>query len=450
MIDLRIDGGRLVRPRGEPRVESVAVRDGRIVALGDYEELRSLDTREVIDADGLHVFPGVIDTHFHIGFSLPEREWETEPRAAARGGTTTLLVYFRSLEPYDDLLAEFIEQARRDSVVDFAIHLGILHDGHLERFHHYVERFGLTSLKMYTTYKGGDMRQFGILGQDDGFIYDVFRAAASIPDFTVNVHCENDELVERGRSHWVDRDMSELELHSHIRPPIAEVEAIRRMSVLARSAGARLFVPHVSSAQALETTLEERIAGTRLHVETCPHYLLADRIRAAGPLAKVNPPVRTGIDADALWGAIASGKIDVVGSDHAATMEATKREDILVSRPGFPGSGLILPTLADGIARGAITYANYGRLQVDAARLFSLPTKGLIRVGFDADFALVDMGARRAVDVAWASGISDFSPYAGLELTGWPVRTLLRGRTIAQDGEVVADAGRGRYLRWDA
>lgn len=450
MIDLRIDGGRLVRPRGEPRVESIAIRDGRIVALGDYEDLRSLEAREVIDASGLHVFPGAIDTHFHIGFTDPEREWETEPRAAARGGTTTILVYFRSLDLYDDLLADFIGQGRRDSVVDFAIHLGILHDAHLERFPEYVERFGLRSLKMYTTYKGGDMRQFGILGQDDGFIYDVLRAAAAIPDFTVNVHCENDELVERGRSHWVDRDLPPLALHSHIRPPIAEVEAIRRVSLLSRAAGARLFVPHVSSAEALAAAISEREAGTRLHVETCPHYLLAGELQVAGPLVKVNPPVRTGEDADALWAALAAGQVDAIGSDHAATMEAAKLEDILVSRPGFPGSGLILPVLADGIARGRIKFSDYGRLQVNAAQLFSLPGKGLIRTGFDADLVLVDMAARHRVDVGWASGISDFSPYAGIELTGWPVRTMLRGRTIALDGEVVEDPGRGRYLRWDA
>lgn len=450
MIDLRIDGGRLVQPRGEPTVASVAIRDGRIVAVGDREELRALDAREVIDADGLHIFPGAIDTHFHIGFTDPDREWETEPRAAARGGTTTLLVYFRSLELYDDLLPAFIEQARRDSVVDFAIHLGILHDGHLERFRDYVDRFGLRSLKMYTTYKGGDMRQFGILGQDDGFILDVFRAAAAIPDFTVNVHCENDELVERGRTHWVDRNLSDLELHSHIRPPIAEVEAIRRMSVLARSVGARLFVPHVSSAEALAASLEERAAGTRLHVETCPHYLLAEELQSAGPLAKVNPPVRRGPDAEALWAALAGGQVDVVGSDHAATMEAGKRQDIVISRPGFPGSGLVLPVLADGIARGRITYADYARLQANAAFLFSLPTKGLLQVGFDADLALVDMTQRRPVNAEWASGVSDFSPYAGIELTGWPVRTILRGRTIVLDGEVVSEPGRGRYLRWDA
>lgn len=450
MIDLRIDGGRLVRPRGEPRVESIAVRDGKIVALGDRDELSSLEAREVIDADGLHVFPGAIDTHFHIGFTDPDREWQTEPRAAARGGTTTILVYFRSLDLYDELLPQFIEQARRDSVVDFAVHLGILHDGHLERFGGYVDRFGLRSLKMYTTYKGGDMRQFGIVGQDDGFIFDVFRSAAAIPNFTVNVHCENDELVERGRSHWVDRDLPDLELHSHIRPPLAEVEAIRRMSLLARSAGARLFVPHVSSADALVSATEERLAGTRLHVETCPHYLLAEELQAAGPLAKVNPPVRRAPDADALWAGLASGTVDAVGSDHAATMEAGKRQDILVSRPGFPGSGLILPVLADGIAKGRITFANYARLQATAAELFSLPTKGLIRVGFDADLVLVDMGSRRAVDAEWASGVSDFSPYAGLELTGWPVRTILRGRTLVEDGEVIADPGRGHYLRWDA
>lgn len=450
MIDLRIDGGRLVRPRGEPRVESIAVKDGKIVALGDRDQLSELETAEVLDADGLHVFPGAIDTHFHIGFTDPDREWETEPPAAARGGTTTILVYFRSLDLYDTILPEFIEQAQRDSILDFAVHLGILHDGQLERFRDYVDRFGLRSLKMYTTYKGGDMRQFGILGQDDGFILDVFRAAAEIPDFTVNVHCENDELVERGRSHWLDRGLADLELHSHIRPPVAEVEAIRRTALLARTAGARLFVPHVSSAEALAAAVAERSAGTRLHVETCPHYLLAEELQPAGALAKVNPPVRRAGDAEALWAGLASGAVAAVGSDHAATMEEGKRQDIVVSRPGFPGSGLILPVLADGISKGRITFADYARLQTNAAKLFSLPTKGLIRVGFDADLVLVDMGSRRPVDTEWASGVSDFSPYTGVELTGWPVRTILRGRTLVEDGEVVADPGRGRYLRWDA
>src|SRR3972149_10158241 len=108
MVARRFGGGRWARPRGGPRVESIAIRDGRIVALGDYEQLRLLEAREVIDAGGLHVFPGVIDTHFHIGFSDPERERDTEPRGRAAGGVTTLLVYFRSLDLYDELLPAFI------------------------------------------------------------------------------------------------------------------------------------------------------------------------------------------------------------------------------------------------------------------------------------------------------------------------------------------------------
>src|SRR5579864_8632708 len=280
-FDLRVDGGLVVPPDAEPFRASIGIREGRIIAIGD---LAGTASAKILDVNGTHILPGIIDTHVHIGFTSPERELETESRAAAVGGVTTTLIYFRSTEPYDSILSDFIAQGRRQSVVDFAVHLGILHDDHLERLDHYIETFGITSLKMYTTYRHGELRRHGVVGQDDGFILDVLRKASSIPGFVVNVHCENDDMAERGKARWINPAAPGVQQWSDARPPVAEVEAIRRLGLLAREAGAQLYLPHVSSERAFLAARAEQWAGARLWIETCPQYLQARAIQNAGYL----------------------------------------------------------------------------------------------------------------------------------------------------------------------
>jgi dihydroorotase-like cyclic amidohydrolase len=200
MFDTRIDNGLVVHSFGKPRRESIGIRDGVIVALGD---LGDAPANRVIDIDGAYVYPGVIDTHTHIGFTDPVKELSTEPRSAALGGVTTAMIYFRSGELYDEILPDFLEHGNRQSIIDFGVHLGILHDEHLERLPRYVEQFGIKSIKMYTTYKSGILKAYGVFGQDDGFIFDVLRTVAEMPDLIVNVHCENDDMAERGQRKWL-------------------------------------------------------------------------------------------------------------------------------------------------------------------------------------------------------------------------------------------------------
>jgi dihydroorotase-like cyclic amidohydrolase len=239
-----------------------------------------------------------------------------------------------------------------------------------------------------------------------------------------------------------------VEQWSNTRPPVAEVEAIRRVGLFARETGCRLYIPHLSSKRALEAAVAEREAGGKIVVETCPQYLFAGEIQGAGKLAKVNPPVRAAEDAEALWPALASGVIQTVGTDHAALMRADKmQEDVIKARPGFPGIGTLLPALLDGVNRGLLAPRDIARSQENAAEIFRLQRKGTIGVGYDADLAVVDVSLKRTVSADDLQSISDFSPYEGLTFTGWPVMTIRRGEVIAENREIRADEGSGRYVR---
>jgi dihydroorotase-like cyclic amidohydrolase len=443
MLDVRLDGGRVVRPRElSPQPESIGIAGERIAMVGD---LREVPARKVVDIGGTYVLPGIIDTHVHIGHTDVRREFLTESQLAGAGGVTCLLVYFRDPEPYDANLREFIGLGTSQSCVDFAVHLAILHDQHLEELDHCREVFGITSFKMYTTYKHGEVA--GFRGQDDGLILDAFRRFARTPGAVISVHCENDDIVERGKQRWMDPASSLVAQWSQARPPIAEVEAIQRMALLAREAGCVLYIPHVSSGRGVTAASAELARGTLGYVETCAHYLGAGMLQDAGTLAKVNPPVRCEADADVLWEALSGGRIHTVGTDHCAIRRSTKIDhDLLGARLGFPGLGTLLPVLLDGVSRGRADLSAIAVLQRNAAKVFHLAGKGLIAPGYDADLAVVDLTLNRTVPPCSYEGTGDFSPFERARLTGWPVLTLRRGEIIARDGRTIAGAGSGRYL----
>ncbi len=444
MFDLRLDGGLVAHLHGEPTRQSIGIVDGYIVALG---ELAGTRARRVLDVGDTVVLPGLIDTHVHLGFTDEDLEWETETRLAAIGGVTTPLIYFRNTGSYWDRLPGFLDRGSARSYVDFAVHLGVLNDAHLADLGTLVEYFGIRSIKMYTTYKDGSLARFGVVGQDDGFILDVMKLAAERKDFVVNVHCENDDIVKRGQQFW-GRDIADPAAQwAAMRPAIAEVEAIHRIGLFARETGARVHLPHVSSRRALQAALAERRLGAVLSIESCPQYLLPREASAGGALVKVNPPVRPEEDGEDLWRAFRAGDLDTLGTDHACWCRADKSAETLGGvAPGFPGLGTLLPLMMDSVSRGIITTADLVRVNARAAQVFDLPRHGQVLPGFRADLAIVDPTARRAVSPHLLGGLSDFSPWEGRQLTGWPVMTVLRGEVVAQNGEVIGEP-RGRYAR---
>lgn len=444
MFDLRIDGGLVASTATAPKAQSIGITDGYITALGD---LGDLPARRTIDVDGAIVMPGLIDTHVHLGFTDQDLEWQTETRSAAIGGITTPLIYFRNVGSYWDHLPGFLEAGSANSYTDFGVHLGILNDAHLDDLDKLIDHFGVRSIKMYTTYKDGSLAAFGVVGQDDGFILDVMRAAAARGDFVINIHCENDDIVTRGQKYW-GRDVEEPAAQwDAMRPAVAEVEAIQRIGLFARETGARVHLPHVSSRRAIEAALSQRQQGAQISIESCPQYLMPEASSESGALIKVNPPVRPGETGEELWEAFRSGQLDTLGTDHACWCRADKSASHIGEvAPGFPGLGTLLPLMMDSVARGLITTSDLVRVNARAAQVFDLPHHGQVLPGFRADLAIVDPLARREVTPDLLGSLSDFSPWEGRELTGWPVMTVLRGMVVAQDGEIV-DEPRGRYVR---
>lgn len=444
MLDLRVDGGLVAGLHGGPRQQSIGITNGEIVALG---ELGDATARRTIDAGGALVLPGLIDTHVHLGFTDQDREWETETRLAAIGGITTPLIYFRNTGDYWDRLPGFLERGSTNSYVDFAVHIGVLNDLHLAQLDALIEHFGIRSIKMYTTYKDGSLARFGVMGQDDGFILDVMKRAAARGDFVVNIHCENDDIVKRGQAHWGHGVTDPVAQWAAMRPAIAEVEAIHRIGLFARETGAHVHLPHVSSRHAIAAAVGERRLGARLSIESCPQYLMPRESSANGALVKVNPPVRPDEDGEELWNAFRAGELDTLGTDHACWCRADKTADRIDDvSPGFPGLGTLLPLMMDAVSRGVITTADLVRVNARAAQIFDLPQHGQILPGYRADLVIVDPARVRPVSPAELGGLSDFSPWEGRQLTGWPVTTVLRGTVVAQDGQVVEPPS-GRYVR---
>lgn len=448
-VDTRIRNVRPVFEDGSMTPVDVLVTDGRIVGLVDRES--QVDSVEELDGGDRPLLPGIIDPHVHLGFYDPVDEHRSETAAAAIGGVTTTIRYFRALQPYDDIFPAELERAAAGSHVDYAYHLGLLIDEHLDRIEDFVDRWGVISFKMYACYRGEERVAFGLRGQDDGFILDAFERIATIPGAIGIVHAENNDITER-RTARLRRQpptgMTDLALWDHARPAVAEVEAVDRVSTLAQAAGCPLYLPHVSSAAALERA-RVRKRSQVLHVETLSVYLGLDHDAPAGSWATVNPPIRGGDNTEAQWRAVADGTIDVVGSDHNPMPRHRKPAGhVLESPSGIPGMTTLLPVLlSHGVHRGRIDLGRIARLQSRCAEIFRLETKGAIRPGLDADLVLVDLERERVVRGEEFGTVAQFDPFEELTLRGWPAWTMLRGRIVARDGQVVGPPGYGRHLR---
>jgi dihydropyrimidinase len=453
MVDLRIANAHVVTPWGTELLGAVDIDGGIVTALS---KRAAGSARRTIEADGKYLMPGFIDTHVHLNFfgdgEDDSREIGAETRAALRNGVTTTLIYFRQTEPYDTSLPTFLARAEAAAHTDFGVHLGILIDEHLEQIESLAATYGILSFKVYTTYKDGELRRFGVAGQDDGFILAVLRRVAKIGGAQLHVHAENDEIITRDTAQVassLDRYANAIEAWSAARPPVAEAEAIRRITFLAREAGCPIFIPHVSGIAALDQIREARkAAGNALvRAETCPHYLLLSAEQPPpDPLGKINPPIRREADSRALVAALADGEIEVVGTDHATTTLAGKADrSVIDARPGFPGLATLVPAMHTLVRQGDLTLEQVARLAFRAGRLFNLPRKGLIAPGYDADLYVCDSVSSRLVRAAELGSLSDYSVFEGRDFSGWPETVVLRGAVVVDAGENV-DQASGRYI----
>lgn len=402
---------------------------------------------EVIDLSGKVIFPGLIEPHAHLGYGTPD-DYFTETRAAALGGVTTMMSFNWTREPYDGWLEEHVAKGERQAVVDFAFHLGLMTEEQLAGVSDYYARWGVSSFKFYMHYMGRGGAAKG-LDMDEGFLLRVCEAVSRIPGGTLCVHAELPGVVRPYQERVRRTGGDGLRGWADARPPIAEAAALALALRIADRTACPLYVVHLTSREGLEEVARGR-GATPLYVETCPHYLSHTADDPMGTLLKVGPPLRESEDREALWEAVLDGRIDVIGSDHIAHTREEKTGSVWGMVGGFQGSGTTLSyLLSEGYWRRGLSLQRIAQLtSMNPARIFGLyPRKGTIRVGSDADLAVVDLDREETVTAAGLHSRADFSPYEGWSLRGWPVMTMCRGRWVHRDRQPVdGTAGWGRYV----
>ncbi len=445
-----IQGGFIVQ-KNSVKKASLRLINGRIADIG--EGLQPLPQEESEDASGCYIVPGGVDAHTH--FDMPAGEFYTADdftsgtRAAILGGTTTV-IDFAECEggaPLASGLNTWKEKAEGKTYCDYALHMTVSHwDGETEKQMAEMVRQGLPSFKVYTAYQKD-------IGVNDRELYCILRAAAKL-GATVCVHCENGEVLELLQEELNPKRMAN---HPLSRPNFVEAEAVAKVLHFSAMTGAKVYIVHLSTAEALGSVQVARAAGLPVTAETCPHYLLLDSHLYAGSAAEaakyiLSPPLRSPADNRAMWMGLLAGDIQTVATDHCAFTTAQKRshlEDYRRVPNGIPSVGQRLALMYHHGPKKGISLEKIAELTSEnPARAFGLyPQKGCIQLGSDADLAILKLGKKRRITAAGQTSGADYTPYEGMEV-GIQVRSVyLRGVRLVQNGIFTGAAPQGRFLR---
>jgi dihydroorotase len=435
-FDLLVRGGVLATPSGEVAAD-VGVKDGRIAAIGS---LGRASAGEVIEAKGLHVLPGVIDTqvHFREPGSEHKEDLATGSRAAVLGGVTAVfeMPNTKPLTLTERELNDKLARAKGRMWCDHAFFVGGAAEN-AERLPVLERLPGCCGVKVFMGSSTGDL-----LVEDDATLARILANGRR----RMAVHAEDEpRLRER-------KQIAEAAAHPRAHPEWRDEEvclkATRRLLGLARAAGRRVHVLHVTTAEEMAFLAENRDLAT---VEVTPNHLTMtapECYERLGAFAQMNPPVREARHQAALWEAIAEGTVDVVGSDHAPHTREEKAQPYPKSPSGMPGVQTTVPLLLDAVARGKLTLARFVDLLCHGPqRIYGIAGKGRLMKGYDGDLTLVDLKARRTIRHQDMGSKVGWTPFDGMTVTGWPVATVIRGRVVMRDGAVLGEP-QGRPVRF--
>jgi dihydroorotase len=444
-FDLVIAGGRVVSADSVVEAD-IAVSGETVVAIG--AGLAVQGAREVISAAGRYVLPGAIDSHVHFrepGYTHKE-DWYSGTAAAAAGGVTTVFEMPNTDPPTGTVEALRIKQeaAARQAHVDYGIY-GLLDEHNIDRLEDLIAH-GVAGFKCFMGNTFGNLP-----APSDGAMLEGFEILAK-HGLRCVVHAENPSIMARRQARMEAVGRTDPHAHLAARPEICEVEAIGRAIVFAEWTGARLHIAHHSSKDALYLVREAKARGVDVTVETCPQYLLLDTrdVERLGGILRVNPPIRAAGHGEALWQALLDGTIDMIATDHAPhAPEEKQRANIWTCDCGFPGVETQMPIMLTEVNRGRMTISDYVRWSaVNPAKAWGIfPRKGIVQVGSDADLVVVDLGRESVIDQEALHSRSRISPWHGRTIIGQPRHTVVRGRVVVRDGELVGDAGWGRPVR---
>jgi len=436
VFDLIVRGGTIVNHNGEG-VGDIGVAGGRIAAIGDLARL-SADVE--IEAAGLHVLPGVIDTqvHFREPGNEHKEDLETGTRAAALGGVTAVFEMPNTAPPTTtaEALNDKLRRAKGRAHVDHAFYVGATHEnadqlGELERLP------GCCGVKTFMGASTGTL----LVGDDEGLdriVKNINRRGA--------FHAEDEARLNERKQLAREGDWTS---HPEVRDDETALLAVQRLVAAARRHGKRVHVLHVSSAKEMEFLATAKDVAT---VETLPQFLtfagpqIYERLKG---FAQMNPPIRYAQDLATLWSlGIFQGVVDVLGTDHAPHTREEKAQPYPKSPSGMPGVQTLVPVMLTHVNEGRLSLQRFVDLtSAGPNRVFGIAGKGRIALGYDADLTLVDMKARRTIRNEDQATRAGWTPFDGFEAKGWPMATIIRGMLVMKDGEIVTP-GAGEPMRF--
>ncbi len=435
MIDLLIKNGTIVTSHGTFEA-GIAIKDGVIVAIGAVADLPQ--TKDQLDAKGLFILPGIIDDHVHFrepGLEYKE-DFESGSRAAAAGGVTTVFDMPNTTPPLTtvDNFQQKLALVNGRSFVDFGFYAVIVPENITQLID--LSSAGIIGYKLYMGETTGYLRC-----PDDGILFQAFQRARDA-GLRVGAHAENDWILQSMKSSLIAQGRTDPRAHLDSRPTLAEEEAISRGILLSEAAGNRFHVFHLSTRQGLERIIDAKRKGLPVTAEVLIGHLLFndEAYEQLGNQIKLNPPIRSREHQDAVWEGLRQGWIDVVATDHAPhSYDEKMEENVWKAAAGFIGVETALPLMLSEVNKGRLSLEQYVRVASEnPAKTWGIfPKKGTIQIGSDADLVLIDLKKTDIIEAKKLHNKNRLTPYENWKVKGVPIYTILRGRIISAEGEVV-------------
>ena len=436
MYDFVIRGGLCVTPSGRMQAD-IGVREGRIVEVGSLDPGKAA---QVFEAKGLHVLPGVIDpqVHFREPGLTHKEDLGSGSAAAAQGGVTGFFEMPNTNPSTDtaERLAWKVARARETSWVDFAFYIGATNEnadalGGLEQGE------GCCGVKMFLGSSTGNL-----LVDDPAVQKRVLLSGKK----RVACHSEDEARLKERKPLFEGKTVRS---HPDWRDEECAVRSTRNILELARQTGRRLHLLHVTTAGELPLLEANHDLAS---IEVPPQHLTLcapECYERLGTLAQMNPPIRSQRHQDALWHAIRSGLVDVLGSDHAPHTLEEKAKPWPTSPSGMPGVQTLVPLMLNHVNEGRLTLERFVDLtSAGVARVFGSRRKGRLAPGYDADFTVVDLAASRVISNEWIESKCKWTPFDGLRVRGWPVATIVRGQVVMREGALLGSP-QGQPIQFD-
>ena len=456
VFDTIITGGTIVNTCATFTAD-VGIRDGKIAALGT--DLG--DAKQTINANGKYVMPGGIETHCHIAQesatgAMTSDDYYSGSVSAAFGGNTTIVPFAAQHrgQTISDVVQTYDDRAAPKSVLDYSYHLIVTDPTDTAINEELPAAFarGITSFKVFMTYDK-------MIVSDEQFL-DILVMARDNGGLTM-VHAENNAMIKWMVKRLIDRGYDAPKYHAVSHPAASEVEAVKRGIALASFVESPLLFVHISTDAGARAVAEARMDGRMIFGETCPQYMFLtandlDREGAEGAKFCCSPPLRDLQTQTDMWRHLNAGSLQLCSSDHAPYRFDTSGKLSAGNNPpfnrianGLPGIEMRAPLLfSEGVNKGRISLNTFVALTAaNAARIFGMDDrKGAIAIGYDADIALWDPNKQTTVTASGMHDNMDYTPFEGMELTGWPITVINRGRVIVDGGELKANAGDGEFI----